>query len=533
MNQSFARRVATSLLSIRTRVNLAFFCVLIPLLALGVFFYRATAASRASEVWVIHSHEVLESIKEARARLSSAESAARGFAISGGEAYTLRIATDVAEALRRVRRLRQLTVDNQQQQEGIAQLEPLLKARLVLLNETVRLRREDGFAAAIALVRTDQGKALMDQIDTLLLALEQREKALLADRRDRADAQARFTQRTIIATTAASLALVLLVGYVLARQITVPLYALSQGSKALAGGNTSHRVIIQRNDEIGTLATAFNVMAGEIEQREAQLGLANIELQQQNREIQRATVLKSQFLAGMSHELRTPLNAILGFSELLADETPGPLNAGQKRFVTHVRTASQHLLQLINDILDLSKIEAGQIDFQLEPFTVASALAEVLSITRPLTMMKNLRVVNEVDPAHTINGDRIRLKQVLYNLLSNAIKFTPEKGEIRIWSEQNGQSVNVSVSDTGVVQTGWRNHARGERRYRAGFGHRAPAARATGRIHQGGKHAGSGQHLHPLHAGGGAGGRCSGRRGLAGTRRGRENITGTASARAA
>ncbi|MDP9267019.1 MAG: response regulator [Acidobacteriota bacterium] len=450
MEQASTAGTATTGLSIRTRVYLAFFCVLIPLLASGILVYRTTLASQASERWVIHSHEVLQAIEDAHARLSSAESAARGFVISGSEEYTGSMAKEAAEALQRVRRLRQLTVDNPQQQERIARLEPLIQARLDLLAEIVRLRREDSFEAAVALVRTDRGKVLMDQINTLLLALEQSELSLLATRHQLAEDQAQLTQRTIIGATAASLVLVVLLGYGLTRQITVPLATLLRGAQAVAGGATSHRVIIQRHDEIGTLATAFNAMAGEIERREAELSIANLELQQQNREVQRATTLKSQFLAGMSHELRTPLNAILGFSELLADETPGLLNVGQKRFINHVRTASKHLLQLINDILDLSKIEAGQVEFQVEPFTVSSALAEVLSITRPLTMMKNLLVVNQVDREHTINGDRIRVKQVLYNLLSNAIKFTAEGGEIRVRSERHGEVVQVSVSDTGI-----------------------------------------------------------------------------------
>ena len=173
-------------------------------------------------------------------------------------------------------------------------------------------------------------------------------------------------------------------------------------------------------------------------------------LQKLNGEVQRATEMKSQFLASMSHELRTPLNAILGFSELLDEEARGPLNEQQRRFITHVRTASKHLLQLINDILDLSKIESGQVELQMECFPLVSALAEVRSITRPLTMTKKLRVVDQISPKHFVVGDRVRVKQILYNLMSNAIKFTPEGGEIRLTAERVGDYVSVSVSDTGV-----------------------------------------------------------------------------------
>ena len=111
-----------------------------------------------------------------------------------------------------------------------------------------------------------------------------------------------------------------------------------------------------------------------------------------NREVERATTLKSKFLASMSHELRTPLNAIVGFSDLLAEETAGELNDKQKRFVNHIKQGSAHLLQLINDILDLSKIEAGQLELRCEDFQVKDALPEVLSTIRPLAMAKNIQV---------------------------------------------------------------------------------------------------------------------------------------------
>ena len=122
------------------------------------------------------------------------------------------------------------------------------------------------------------------------------------------------------------------------------------------------------------------------------LAAANQELELRNREVEHATKLKSKFLASMSHELRTPLNAIVGFSDLLAEGVPGELNDKQKRFVNHIKQGSAHLLQLINDILDLSKIEAGQLELRCEDFQVKDALPEVLSTIRPLAMAKNIQV---------------------------------------------------------------------------------------------------------------------------------------------
>jgi PAS domain S-box-containing protein len=180
------------------------------------------------------------------------------------------------------------------------------------------------------------------------------------------------------------------------------------------------------------------------------LAASNQELELRNREVERATRLKSKFLASMSHELRTPLNAIVGFSELLADETPGQLNDKQKRFVNHIKQGSTHLLQLINDILDLSKIEAGQLELRCEDFQIKDALPEVLSTIRPLAMAKNIQVHHKVGSGRAVYADRVRFKQILYNLLSNAVKFTPKGGRVEIDCAESENEVRMSVTDTGI-----------------------------------------------------------------------------------
>jgi PAS domain S-box-containing protein len=182
----------------------------------------------------------------------------------------------------------------------------------------------------------------------------------------------------------------------------------------------------------------------------ASLEAANRELELRNREVERATNLKSKFLASMSHELRTPLNAIVGFSDLLSDETPGPLNAKQKRFVAHIKQGSAHLLQLINDILDLSKIEAGLLELRSEDFPLKDALPEVLSTIRPLAMAKNIHVNETLEPGLALFADRVRFKQILYNLLSNAVKFTPKDGRIEVACRKEENFIRISVTDNGV-----------------------------------------------------------------------------------
>jgi len=187
-----------------------------------------------------------------------------------------------------------------------------------------------------------------------------------------------------------------------------------------------------------------------LEQRTRDLAVTNTELELRNREVEKANRLKSNFLATMSHELRTPLNAIIGFSDLLARETAGPLTQKQDRYVGHVKESSRHLLALIDDILDLSKIEAGRLELKYENFQLSVAADEVLSALRPLAAGKQIELESELSAELTVQADRVRLKQVLCNLLSNAIKFTPQEGTVRLVARSEESGLCVSVIDTGI-----------------------------------------------------------------------------------
>ncbi len=174
------------------------------------------------------------------------------------------------------------------------------------------------------------------------------------------------------------------------------------------------------------------------------------ELQLRNQAIERADRLKSEFLSSMSHELRTPLHTIIGFSELLAEEIKGPLNNEQKRFVEHIHRDSLHLLALINEILDLGKIEAGRLELQNEIFDVSVAIEEVLSSIRPRSAAKSILIETNIGATTTLDADRLRFKQILFNLLSNAVKFTPEGEKVRVDATACNGFVQVTVRDNGV-----------------------------------------------------------------------------------
>ena len=175
-------------------------------------------------------------------------------------------------------------------------------------------------------------------------------------------------------------------------------------------------------------------------------------LEGENRQIQEANRLKSQFVANMSHELRSPLNAIIGFSDLLSMDAKPIDPAKQRQFIGHIRTSGRHLLQLINDVLDLSKVESGKFEFFPERVDLPALVAEVNGVLYAQIHRRRLKVAVEIDPmAATVEVDPARLKQALYNYLSNAIKFTNEGGRVVVRVQSTaGERFRVEVEDTGI-----------------------------------------------------------------------------------
>ena len=175
-------------------------------------------------------------------------------------------------------------------------------------------------------------------------------------------------------------------------------------------------------------------------------------LEAENRQILEANRLKSQFLANMSHELRTPLNAIIGFADLLHRGTVKPESPKHHEYLGHIGNSGRHLLQLINDVLDLSKVESGKFEFFPEPVQLPKLVSEVMGVLQNAAQRKRLQMQVEIDPAlGELVLDPVRLKQVLYNYLSNAIKFTPDEGQVTVRARAEGaKRVRIEVEDTGI-----------------------------------------------------------------------------------
>jgi two-component system, NtrC family, sensor kinase len=236
--------------------------------------------------------------------------------------------------------------------------------------------------------------------------------------------------------------------YALARRLSRPILAVQHGAAQIGAGDLATRISVKTGDEVEALAEEFNRMAAQLQ--DYTTGLER-KVAEKTAQLELANRHKSEFLANMSHELRTPLNAVIGFSDVLRERMFGPLNDKQAEYVKDINASGQHLLSLINDILDLSKIEAGHMDIAPAPFSLHAALENALTLVRERAARQRLELVLEVEPEiETIVADERKIKQVLINLLSNAVKFTPPGGTITIHARRRDDVLAITVSDSGM-----------------------------------------------------------------------------------
>jgi signal transduction histidine kinase len=264
--------------------------------------------------------------------------------------------------------------------------------------------------------------------------------------------------RAILIATALVTALLTMAGsYLIVRYVIVkPVKHLKEVSDAISAGELNVRSEIQTGDEFESLSHAFNRMLRNLISMQDRLRKVNADLDRKVDELAQANLalyesnrLKSDFLATMSHELRTPLNSILGFSEVLL--SGDGLSDKQNRWVRNIHSSGDQLLNLINDILDLARIEAGKMQVRLTEFDIRDVCEEMLDNFRPLAEKKNIHLRSQIEPdIPTLRQDAGKIRQILLNLLSNAIKFTPEGGRVLLKVEGGPQHVVLTVVDSGV-----------------------------------------------------------------------------------
>jgi signal transduction histidine kinase len=276
---------------------------------------------------------------------------------------------------------------------------------------------------------------LADKLERLTNQLVNRAEADMVAGIDASRQTYAKSQILVAAVAIVSFVLTLVLGHAISRSVIDPVRTIHDGLSRMASGDFIQRIEVPNRDELGELAAHVNSTCKE--------------LQQLYRSLEEASLHKSQFLANMSHELRTPLNAILGFSELLLDGIYGDLPKKMQSAVERIQRNGRHLLGLINDVLDLSKIEAGQLRLSLADYSVEELVSGVYTSVESLAAEKNLSLRIAVPPGlPPARGDERRLAQALFNLVGNAIKFT-DAGEVWIEVETKADSYIFSVRDTG------------------------------------------------------------------------------------
>jgi signal transduction histidine kinase/CheY-like chemotaxis protein len=312
---------------------------------------------------------------------------------------------------------------------------------VAVMTNAIALNRA-GRATEAQELQRDQAVPISDGIvdSTELLArnAEGRIAALVSEN------NADYTDSRLIflVSAAAAIVLALLLGFAISSSLSGPVQRMDARLAELAEGDFSRRVEVPNRDELGTLAANLNRM--------------NDELGELYRKLETASRAKSDFLANMSHELRTPLNAIIGFSEVLLEQMFGPLNDKQAEYLGDIVSSGRHLLLLINDTLDLSKIEAGKMELELATFALPAVLEDGVTMVRERAARHGIECsVNAGPDLDEVEADERKVKQVVFNLLSNAVKFTPDGGRVEVRAgQQEGSGLGLALARSLVVLHG-------------------------------------------------------------------------------
>jgi signal transduction histidine kinase len=283
----------------------------------------------------------------------------------------------------------------------------------------------------------ERANPLADRLERLTNELVNKAEAEMLGYIDQGEADYRRARNLIVGTAVGSLLLALALGYSISWSVIGPVRAMDARFGEMAKGDFSRHVEVRSRDELGAVAANLNRMNDEVGRLTRELATANRH--------------KSEFLTNMSHELRTPLNAVIGFSEVLEQGMVGPLNERQAEFARDIRESGKHLLALINDILDLAKVEAGRMELDRSEYDLPDSLRSALALVRERASRHRIALSLDVaDDVGAIVADERKVRQVVLNLLSNAVKFTPDGGRVAVSARRSDGAVEIAVADTGV-----------------------------------------------------------------------------------
>jgi len=307
---------------------------------------------------------------------------------------------------------------------------------IAVITKIVDLTRNNEFERARDL-RMTRATPIADSLERLTNEMVNRAEADMETKVDESN-QAYLTSRwVVIGFAVGSIGLAVLLGYAVSSSLMGPVTLMDNQLRQIASGDFSKRIDVPNRDELGALANNLNHM--------------NVELKGLYGQIEAASRHKSEFLASASHELRTPLNAIIGFSGMLKKRMYGDLNEKQAEYVEDIYTAGNHLLSLINDLLDLAKIESGRIELDVKEIDLPTAVKSSITLVKERASRHGILIDLVIDERlSSFSGDERKLKQIMLNLLSNAVKFTPDGGRISVKADPASGGVQISVRDTGV-----------------------------------------------------------------------------------
>ncbi|GGL34850.1 hybrid sensor histidine kinase/response regulator [Planomonospora parontospora] len=412
------------------------------LAVIGISSYVRIGTLSAERMSVERTHQTLDRIADLRNLIKDAERSQRGYVITGQDRYLLPYRQALPGIEEDLAALRRMTVNNPRQQEALTRLQPPVREKLGVLDETIRLRREESFEAARDVILTDRGVWSMIEIETLLNQMRAEEERLLEQRRRDSAESAADTRNVILWGSLLAALLVAVAARWTTRKVTGSVDEVAAAAGRVAAGDVTRPAQVTEPVELAQMAAAVNGSV-QVITRARDEALA-------------AAAAKASFLATMSHEIRTPMNAVIGMTDLLLETD---LDTDQRELADTVRNSGEALLSVINDILDYSKIEAGQLDLDDEPFDVRECVEGTLSLMALAAESKGLELVGDVAPdcPRVLRGDVTRLRQVIVNLLSNAVKFT-DRGEIVVTADGQRLSerddgpirLRIAVRDTGI-----------------------------------------------------------------------------------
>jgi len=444
---ALVRQVARVRASVHAKLLVAFLLIAVVLIAMGAMSLRAIGSV------VRHSHQ----LDQARERVDAARQIEHALGLQMNFTRNALLLRDDAtiESMFRENNRFQATFDRLEagarddQRETIRRIRSTQDQVMTTVARIAALIRENKADEAMSL-HLNEGYPQYREIATLVTRAVRNEEAEMGRLREGMDAVNRHAIRLVSVFGAASIGLALGLGFVISWSFILPVRAADGFLERVAKGDFTASIAVSNRDEFGALAERMNHMSGELHQLYDEQRRTAQQLRALNAELERASKAKSDFLASMSHELRTPMNAILGFTEMIRDGIYGDIPDDIREPVGDIHTCGKQLLGLINNVLDLSKIEAGRMDLALGDYVVDDVVSPVRQALHALAAAKGLDLAVTI-PAETplCFGDGKRLTQCVMNLAGNALKFTRE-GRVEVRVEVQDDDLLFAVADTGI-----------------------------------------------------------------------------------